>query len=54
LVFATAAETTANSAPRDRLRPVRIWLYVCAAMVLAILVVGGITRLTDSGLSITS
>jgi cytochrome c oxidase assembly protein subunit 15 len=53
LVLATTAETVANAAP-DRLSPVRIWLYVCAAMVLAILVVGGITRLTESGLSITS
>lgn len=38
----------------DRLRPVRIWLYVIAALVLAMVVVGGATRLTDSGLSITS
>lgn len=29
------------------------WLYVVAAMVVAIVVVGGITRLTESGLSIT-
>ncbi|KKB09320.1 COX15/CtaA family protein [Devosia chinhatensis] len=38
----------------DRLRPVRIWLYCLAAFVLLIVVVGGITRLTESGLSITS
>jgi cytochrome c oxidase assembly protein subunit 15 len=38
----------------DRLRPVRIWLYGLAAFVLLIVVVGGITRLTESGLSITS
>ncbi|WP_330998141.1 COX15/CtaA family protein [Devosia faecipullorum] len=38
----------------DRLRPVRIWLYSLAAFVLLIVVVGGITRLTESGLSITS
>ena len=38
----------------DRLRPVRIWLYGLAAFVLFIVVVGGITRLTESGLSITS
>ena len=37
-----------------RLRPVRIWLYVMAALVLVMVVVGGITRLTESGLSITS
>ncbi len=38
----------------DPLRPVRIWLYGLAAFVLLIVVVGGITRLTESGLSITS
>jgi heme a synthase len=37
-----------------RLKPVRIWLYVIAAMVLLMVMVGGITRLTDSGLSITA
>lgn len=38
----------------DHLRPVRLWLYGLAAFVLLIVVVGGITRLTESGLSITS
>lgn len=38
----------------DRLRPVRIWLYVIAALVLLMVAVGGVTRLTDSGLSITA
>jgi len=38
----------------DRLRPVRIWLYVIALLVLIMVAVGGATRLTDSGLSITS
>ena len=42
------------SYPADRLRPVRIWLYCMAAFVLLIVIVGGITRLTESGLSITS
>jgi cytochrome c oxidase assembly protein subunit 15 len=37
----------------DRSKPVAIWLLVVAAMVLAMIVVGGATRLTDSGLSIT-
>lgn len=36
----------------ERLRPVRIWLYVMAFLVLAMVAIGGITRLTDSGLSI--
>ncbi|WDR03041.1 COX15/CtaA family protein [Devosia algicola] len=48
-----AASIPTTTAP-DRLRPVRIWLYVMAALVLGMVVVGGITRLTDSGLSITS
>lgn len=54
VVSLTSAESVANFAPADRLRPVRIWLYVVALMVLAMVVVGGITRLTGSGLSITS
>ncbi|AZS21630.1 MULTISPECIES: COX15/CtaA family protein [unclassified Caulobacter] len=37
----------------DRSRPVAIWLFFVAAMVFAMVVVGGATRLTDSGLSIT-
>ncbi len=37
--------------PDDR-RSVAVWLLLCAAMVFAIVVVGGITRLTHSGLSI--
>jgi len=38
----------------DRLRPVRIWLYCIALMVLLMVAVGGITRLTGSGLSIAT
>jgi cytochrome c oxidase assembly protein subunit 15 len=34
-------------------RPVAIWLFVVAAMVFAMVIVGGSTRLTQSGLSIT-
>jgi cytochrome c oxidase assembly protein subunit 15 len=38
----------------DRRAPaIRLWLYAVAAMVLAIVLVGGATRLTESGLSIT-
>jgi len=37
----------------DRSTPVAIWLFVVAALVLGMIVVGGATRLTDSGLSIT-
>src|SRR5262245_50087883 len=35
-----------------RLRPIRLWLLVSAAMILLTLIVGGATRLTESGLSI--
>jgi cytochrome c oxidase assembly protein subunit 15 len=53
----TIASTTASAvAGHDRLRDrraIRIWLYAIAAMVLAMVVVGGATRLTESGLSIT-
>jgi cytochrome c oxidase assembly protein subunit 15 len=37
----------------DRSRPVAVWLFIVAALVLAMVVVGGATRLTGSGLSIT-
>lgn len=33
-------------------KPIAIWLLICCAMVFAMIVVGGVTRLTDSGLSI--
>ena len=36
-----------------RPRAIAIWLFVVAAMILAIVAVGGNTRLTESGLSIT-
>ncbi len=38
---------------QDRLRPVRRWLWGVAALLIAIVLVGGLTRLTGSGLSIT-
>ncbi|GMM91871.1 COX15/CtaA family protein [Qipengyuania sp. MTN3-11] len=39
--------------PRKSARALSIWLWIVAAMVVAMVVVGGITRLTESGLSIT-
>lgn len=33
-------------------KPIALWLLICCAMVFCTLVVGGVTRLTDSGLSI--
>lgn len=35
------------------MRAVRLWLYVLCLLILAMVMLGGITRLTDSGLSIT-
>ena len=45
-VARSAAATRAN-------RRVAMWLFICCALVFAIVVVGGVTRLTHSGLSIT-
>jgi cytochrome c oxidase assembly protein subunit 15 len=42
-----------NAASIERLRPVRLWLWAVAALVAATVIVGGATRLTGSGLSIT-
>lgn len=42
----------AIKASNIRLRPVRLWLLTSAAMILLTLIVGGATRLTESGLSI--
>ncbi|MBS0479882.1 MAG: COX15/CtaA family protein [Proteobacteria bacterium] len=36
-----------------RPRAIAAWLYIVAALIVAIVVVGGVTRLTESGLSIT-
>ncbi|WP_248310426.1 COX15/CtaA family protein [Bosea sp. 117] len=35
------------------MRPIRLWLYGVAALIVLMVVVGGATRLTESGLSIT-
>ena len=40
-------------APRAEPRAIAIWLFAVAALVFLMVVVGGITRLTESGLSIT-
>lgn len=42
-----------NLVPSDRPLALARWLFTVAAMILAVIVVGGITRLTESGLSIT-
>jgi cytochrome c oxidase assembly protein subunit 15 len=46
-----ALDSQARQAAWDR--AVRLWLYAVAGLVLAMITVGGATRLTDSGLSIT-
>ena len=46
-----ASETPVRAA--DNLRPVAVWLLLCCAMIGVMVVLGGMTRLTLSGLSIT-
>ncbi|MFZ3308342.1 MAG: COX15/CtaA family protein [Xanthobacteraceae bacterium] len=36
-----------------RIRAIRLWLYAVAALIVAMVLIGGATRLTESGLSIT-
>lgn len=49
----TTAEGGADGRPHKTLRHVAIWLWSLAALVFLMVVVGGVTRLTESGLSIT-
>jgi len=53
LASASIAAAPQRDAAERSLRPVAIWLLVCCAMIFAMVVIGGITRLTWSGLSIT-
>ena len=48
-----AVAPAARARLRDPLRPVRIWLWTIAALVFGMVLLGGTTRLTESGLSIT-
>src|SRR5438132_30401 len=45
------ASSAAGSGFNSALRPVAWWLVACAAMVFAMVILGGATRLTHSGLS---
>jgi cytochrome c oxidase assembly protein subunit 15 len=45
--------TPAFAGETNKERAVTIWLLVCCAMIFAMVVIGGVTRLTWSGLSIT-
>jgi len=58
--LATPSETLHSSHEREDTLPapspspaVGYWLLSCSALVFAIIIIGGITRLTESGLSIT-
>ncbi|MBN9354040.1 MAG: COX15/CtaA family protein, partial [Hyphomicrobium denitrificans] len=46
-------QSTFSARHSDGNRAVAIWLWAVAALVIAMIVVGGATRLTESGLSIT-
>src|SRR6202795_528072 len=48
-----SAAAAAQSTSFDDHRAVRFWLIAVAALVFAMVLVGGATRLTESGLSIT-
>ena len=48
-----AAATHRLKTGRAELAPVAVWLFVCCALIFLMVVVGGVTRLTLSGLSIT-
>jgi cytochrome c oxidase assembly protein subunit 15 len=44
--------TDASTSPsHSHNRPIAVWLFVCCAMVFAMVILGGVTRLTGSGLS---
>lgn len=49
----SASTRSATGLPTYSGRAVQIWLYLVALMIVAVVVVGGATRLTESGLSIT-
>src|SRR5687767_11536767 len=51
--LAPLALGAAGTLRTDSTRMVATWLFVCCALVWAIVIVGGVTRLTHSGLSIT-
>jgi cytochrome c oxidase assembly protein subunit 15 len=53
MVSASIASSRAPEVDDRRARAVAVWLLVCCAMIFAMVVIGGITRLTWSGLSIT-
>ncbi|MGF1545124.1 MAG: COX15/CtaA family protein [Parvularculaceae bacterium] len=53
MTTAILAAPTKTAAARAASRPVAIWLFAMCALIALMVAVGGATRLTDSGLSIT-
>ena len=53
IVVASELPARSIAGQRDSRRAIVAWLAVCCALVFAMVVVGGVTRLTHSGLSIT-
>src|SRR5271166_1708032 len=53
VISSSPSSAAVARAPLEGGRAVGIWLLACAAMVFLMVVIGGLTRLTESGLSIT-
>jgi cytochrome c oxidase assembly protein subunit 15 len=51
--LALAGSESATAMPLRHLRALRLWLGAVALLIVAMILIGGATRLTDSGLSIT-
>ena len=51
--MATVQDISSRSSAKPQPRPIAHWLFVVAGLIVLMVVVGGITRLTESGLSIT-
>ena len=45
---------SATMRPPKSQHPVAIWLFIVAAMIFVMVIIGGVTRLTDSGLSMVT
>ena len=48
----TKTRSPSRNTPAKTQRPIALWLLVCCALIFAMVVLGGVTRLTRSGLSI--
>lgn len=48
----TKPRSPSRNIPAQTQRPIALWLLVCCALIFAMVVLGGVTRLTRSGLSI--